>query len=562
MKCTAWHAIAMALKAEGVEYIFGLPGNPQNLIEDLVAHTDIKFVLVRNEPWAVSCAYAYARASGKPGIVFSNPGPGITNLVTGLLEATSGCVPVIAIANGVVECHDGMGAFQELDTMALMKPVTKWAVRVNDTRKTNWVMQRAFSLARNGRPGAVFIDIPSDLGSEVVEMEREYRPHAGRLRMRPEAQAVAAAADLLAAAKRPLLLCGSGAVASGASEAVRKLAEEAGIPVYATPGGRGIMAEDHPLFFGLVGLYFTEGGKRYYDDADLVLSVGSRLEAFSTLSWSTFPKDAKFIQIDIDADTIGMNWQPDTAVVGDAALALEDLTAALKPLIDPAAADRRKQDVAAIRDPFLAEVEKEGSQHQKPIRPPQVLAAINRVFGRNTILVKENGGADLWCYYWPYYKVLDVGDCVPMAEQTAMGFGVTGTIGAKLACPDKNVVCVTGDGALQMAMMELATAAEWKCGVTWVVFNNQAFGWPQYTQFLKKQEFVATAFGVATDLVAIARAQGCEALRVEDPDKVEEALEKAREVNARGVPMLLDVQIARHDYTSHFQAVHKLRIHD
>ena len=562
MKSTAWHAIAMALKAEGVEYVFGLPGNPQNLIEDLVAHTDIKFVLVRNEPWAVSCAYAYARMSGRPGIVMSNPGPGTTNIVTGLLEATSGCVPVIAIANGVVECHDGMGAFQELDTMTLMKPVTKWAVRVHDTRKTNWVMQRAFSLARNGRPGAVFVEIPSDLGSEPVEMERDYRPHLGRHRTRPEPQAIDAAADLIAEARRPLLLCGSGAVSAGAADAVRTFAEETGIPVYATPGGRGIMAEDNPLFCGLVGLYFTEAGKQYYDSADLVISVGSRLEAFSTLSWSAFPKGAKFVQVDIDAGTIAMNWHPDAGVVGDAALTLEDLAATLKPRVDAQSRAARLEEVSAIRTPFLAAAEEEASRRQAPIRPPQVLAAINRVFGRDTILMKENGGADLWCYYWPYYKVLDVGDCVPMAEQTAMGFGVTGTIGAKLARPDKKVVCVTGDGALQMAMMELATAAEWRCGVTWVVFNNQAFGWPQYTQVLKQQEFVATAFGIASDLVAIARAQGCEAQRVDDPDKVDEALEKALAANERGVPMLLDVTIARHDYPPHFKAVHKTRIHD
>ncbi len=562
MRCTAWHAIAKALAAEGVEYVFGLPGNPQNLIEDLVAHTGIKFVLVRNEPWAVALAYAYARVSGKPGIVFSNPGPGTTNLVTGLLEATCGCVPVIAIANSVVQAHDGMGAFQELDTMALMKPVTKWAFRIHDPRRTNWVMQRAFSLARNGRPGAVFIDLPSDVAAEKVEMEMPYRPHLGRQRTRPEASAATAAAELIARAERPLLLCGSGAVSAGASAAVGALSEAAGIPVFATPGGRGIMAEDSELFYGLVGLYFTEGGKAYYDSADLIVSVGSRLEAFSTLSWSAFPKGAKFIQVDIDADTIAMNWRPDVAVVGDAALALEDIAAALRPLIEPAARAQRVSQVAQARAAFLEGTDREGAEKRSPIRPPQVLAAINRVFGKDTILVKENGATDLWCYYWPYYKVLDAGDCVPMAEQTAMGFGVTGTIGAKLARPDKKVVCVAGDGALQMAMMEMATAAEWKCGVTWVVFNNQAFGWPQYTQVLKQQEFVGTQFKVAADLPAIARAQGCEGIRVDDPEQVEPALHAALAANERGVPVLLDFHVARHDYTKHFMETQKLRIHD
>lgn len=560
MRCTAWHAIAKALAAEGVEYIFGLPGNPQILIEDLVAHTDIKFVLVRSESWAVACAYAYARMSGKPGIVWSNPGPGTTNLVTGLLEATSGCVPVIAIANGVVERQNGMGAFQELDTTALMRPVTKWAVRVNDTRKMNWVMQRAFTLARNGRPGAVFIDIPTDLGADVVEMDGPYRSHLGRQRTRPEAASVAAAADLVAEARRPLLLCGSGAVAAGASSAVRGLSESLGIPVFVTPGGRGIVAEDDPLFLGLTGLYFNDAGRSYYDSADLVISVGSRLEAFSTLSWSAFPKGARFIQIDIDADTIAMNWRPDVAVIGDALLALEDIAAALERRIDAAAVADRAADIVAAKALFLDVTAAEAAEHRTPIRPPQVLAALNRVFGRDTILVNENGATDLWSYYWPYYQVLSAGDCVPMAEQTAMGFGVAGTIGAKLARPDKKVVCVVGDGALQMAMMELATAAEWKCGVTWVVFNNQAFGWPQYLQVLKGQEPVATGFKVAADLAAIARAQGCHGVHVEAPGDVEPALREALAANLRGVPALVDIRIARHDYTAHFQAVQRGRI--
>ena len=169
-RCTPWCSVVEALAAEGVEYVFGLPGNPRHLIDDLRTRDDITFVLVRDEPSAVACAYAYARISGRPGVCFSNPGPGITNLATGLLEATSGSVPVIALANGVVDAHDGMGAFQELDGVALLRPVTKWAVRVTTPAKTPWVMQRAFHLATGARPGAVFIEIPSDIGIATAEI--------------------------------------------------------------------------------------------------------------------------------------------------------------------------------------------------------------------------------------------------------------------------------------------------------------------------------------------------------------------------------------------------------
>jgi acetolactate synthase-1/2/3 large subunit len=251
-----------------------------------------------------------------------------------------------------------------------------------------------------------------------------------------------------------------------------------------------------------------------------------------------------------------MNMRPDVAMVGDAALALTDLLAAL-PAPDAEAVAARHHALAGLKQPYLAETEAEMAAAARPIRTRQVMGAINRVFGHDTIMVHENGGADLWSYYWPYYRVLDAGDDVPMGEQTAMGMGVIGTIGAKLERPDKKVVCVTGDGAAQMAMMEFATAAEQGCGVTWVVLNNRAFGWPQYGQVLTNRLQVATDFKVAADLVAIAQAQGCDGVRVEDPAEVEPALRRALAANAKGVPCLVDVAIEKHDYPPHFVAHHK-----
>lgn len=555
---TVWRAVAEALAAEGVEYVFGLPGNPKHLIYDLSEHTGIRFVLVRDEQYAVACAYAHARLTRRPAVVFSNPGPGITKLATGLLEATSGSLPVIAITNGVVIAHDGMGAFQELDSVALMRPVTKWATRVVDPRRIGWTMQRAFSLAVNGRPGAVYVDVPSDL-ADIRVAQPPYRPSLGRHRCRPDVPAVHAAAALIAAARRPLLVCGSGAVFADAAPAVRALAERVGMPVFTTPGGRGIYPEDDALALGQVGLYFTAPGKAYHDGADLIVAVGTRLEAFSTNSWASYPPGARLIQIDIDPQAIALNWRPDVAVVGDAALALEEIADAL-PAIDAAERDHRLARIAEAKARYLAAVAREAGEPARPIRVPQVLAAVNAVFGRDTILVKENGGADLWCYYWPYYRVGGLDNCVPMAEQTAMGFGIAGTIGAKLARPGKNVVCISGDGAMNMAMMELATAAEWRCGVTWVVLNNRALGWVQYNQVLNGKPFVATGFEVAADFVRIAEAQGCRAVRVEEPAEIEPALRAALAANRAGVPCLIDVTIARHDYPPHFVEVHKARI--
>lgn len=557
-KKTAWRAVAEALEAEGVRHIFGLPGNPKHLVYDIDEHTDIDFVLVRDEKSAVSCAYAYARLKRQPGVVFSNPGPGITTLVTGLLEATSGSLPVVAIVNGVVEAHNGMGAFQELDAVALMRPVTKWAVRVTDPSRVPWVIERAFAVAMNGRPGAVFIEIPSDLGDVPVDMPA-YRPGYRRHLTRPDPQAVAKAADALARARRPLIWCGSGAVFSGAAPAVAALADRVGMAVMTTPGGRGIYPEDGPLALGQTGLYFTAPGKAWFDEADLVLSVGTRLEAFSTNSWQFWPQDATFIQLDIDPETIGMNKRPDIALVGDAALTLADLAAAL-PQIDEAGRQERVDAIAVLQAGYAPRLEAAAHDDAMPIHVPRVLDAVNRIFGRDTILMKENGGADLWCYYWPHYRVLDVDDCVPMAEQTAMSMGVIGAIGAKIARPDKKIVCFTGDGAMQMSLAELAMAAERRCGVTWVVLNNGAFGWVQYNQVLGQKPIVATGFGVVSDFAEIARAQSCLGIKVEDPAEIDEALRAALAANERGVPALVDVIIEPHHYHEHFERVHRAKI--
>lgn len=553
-----WRAVVEALKAEGVTHVFGLPGNPKHLIYDLTEHSDIRFVLMRDEKSAVACAYAWGRLTGRPGVVFSNPGPGTSNLVTGLLEATCGSVPVVALANGVVQSQDGMGAFQELDTRTLMRPVTKWMERVADIRRIPWVMRRAFATARSGRPGAVFVELPSDLADEQAEMDA-YHPSSDSARTRPDPELVTRAVDLLLTAKQPIIVSGGGSVVSGASLELARIADRLAAAVFTTPSGRGIYPEDAPNALGQVGLYFTQAGKAWYDEADVMLVLGSRLEAFSTNSWSLYPRQARMIQVDVDPLALGMNWLPEVGMAGDVRLSLRDIEAELDRR-GHRRDDARAQRLAVTSRDYIERCTAEARLPHQPVRARQLLEAVNRIFGRDTILMKENGGADLWCYYWPYYRVLDVGDCVPMAEQTAMGMGAIGAIGAKLARPDKQVVCFVGDGAMQMSLVELATAKEWRCGVTWVVLNNQAFGWVQYNQVLTRRPFLCTGFDVPVDFAACARAQGCHGITVTDPGQVDAAVQEAHRLNQEGMPVLIDVHIEKHDYSDHFVAVHRERI--
>lgn len=554
-RMSPWRMIVEALKAEGIDRLFGLPGNPIHLVDDLHRHSNIQNVLVRHEHSGVSLAYAYARVTGRPAVCYGNPGPGITNMATALLEAHSASLPVIALSNGTPISSDGKGAFQELDSVSFMRPVTKWATRIVSPETTPWVMQRAFSIAKNGRPGPVFIDVPSDIALQSCSMP-PYKRSLDRHTFRPDSDAIAAAAALIKKAKQPIIICGSGAVSARAGTNITRLAESIGAALYTTPGGRGTYAEDHPLCLGQIGLYFTDAGKKYFDESDLVISFGSRLEDFSTGGWTLWPSRAKFIQIDIDPESIGLNIRPHTALVGDAELTAIDLLTAIDNLSVKNSITRFRA-VNKLQTRYIANIQRQLKRKTKPISGRQVVGAINHVFGKNTIMVHENGGADLWSYYWPYYQVLDADDCIPMGEQTAMGMGVIGAIAAKIAAPNKNVVCVAGDGAMQMGMMELTTAAENKCGITWVVLNNAALGWPQYIQVLEKQAEIATDFESSPDFAKLARSQNCKGIRVTEPDKVEPALRLALRANQSGIPVLVEVQIAKHDYAPHFQHFHR-----
>jgi acetolactate synthase-1/2/3 large subunit len=448
--------VCEALEAEGVEYVFGLPGNPVFLYNDLYDFPGTKAVLVRMETSAVFLAMAYARVSGKVGVLHSSPGPGMANLVPGLLEARYNCSPIVSICSAASRQHEGAGQFQDTPSLELARPISKWAVRIDLPERTSWTMQRAFSLARNGQPGPVYIEIPGDVASTEAAIPPYRRPLVG-LRPAGDPEAVERAAALLSNADRPVIWAGGGAGLSGAEAELVALAERLDCPVVTTPSGRGSISEEHRLAFGLVGLYRTESSARPVDEADCVLYVGTRLEELQTGNGRYLPQEAKAIQVDVDASEIGRCVEPDAGIVGDAKLVLAQLAAAL-----PEVSGRAwTAELVAFKEEFEGRVEVECAPNGGDLKTKQVVHALNRVFDDGFILVNENGGQDLWSYYCPYLKVTEHRGCVAPAEQTVMGLGVAGAIGAKLAAPDKHVVCVTGDGAFQMYMKELPTAVQY-----------------------------------------------------------------------------------------------------
>ena len=557
VRMNGWEAVADALVAEGVKYVFGLPGSPVHFYFAVYDRPEITPILVRHETSGAFMAAAYARLTGEPAVCFASPGPGVANLVPGILEAWAGCWPVVMPCTSVDTHTMGMGAMQEVDQVGMFRPITKWATRVEQTDRIPWTMQRAFSLATNGKPGPIFIDLPADVALQEVEMPAYRRP-ARFLRVRAESAAIQAAADLLANAKSPVILAGGGAFAARAWQELHDMVELLQAPILTTPGGRGSISEDHPLALGQVGLYFTKLGRQAWDDADVILSVGSRNEELQSGGWKYLPVGAKFIQIDIDSFEMSRNWPADVPVVGDAKLVLQDILTTLGTGIGGAEVRReRRSRLTKAKAEYEKEIAIECRDSSRPIKARRIVRDVNEVFGPDTILVNENGSLDLWSYYSPYYKVQSLGDTVTVAEQTCMGFGVVGAIAAKLAKPEKNVVCVTGDGAFQMFMKELPTAVQYKAPVTWVVMNNSRLGWPQFFERMAGTKRLATTFEVQPDFVAIAHANQCYGERIEDPEDVKNAAARALKANKDGVPAVLDFVADAEDQPEEFLRFHR-----
>lgn len=553
-----WDVIVKGLSAEGVKFVFGIPGNPRALYDSLYDHREIRPILVRHECSGAFMAMAYSKLTRQPGVCFGSPGPGVANLVPGVLEAQSSCAPLIILGSSSSLSTEEMGAFQEAPQMDMLRPITKWAYRLPSAERAAWALRRAFSITSNGKPGPVYLDIPFDVGISQTQ-QTHYIPSTRPLRVRPEWERVREAAELLLEAERPVIVSGGGAHTSGAHRELLELCELLGIPVLTTPSGRGIIPEDHPLSLGLVGLYRTRVGRRVYQDADLLISLGSRNEEFQTSSWRYYPEEARFIQVDIDPYEIGRNWIPDVPVIGDVKLFLQDLLSIIRERVTrkPLEEMPRVKSILEAKEAFEREVHEECMASSTPLKSKRVVYEANRVFGRGTILVNENGSQDLWSYYWPYYRVLDIDGCVAPAEQTCMGFGVAGAIGAKLAAPERKVICITGDGAFQMFMKELPTAVQYGAPVTWIVLNNYSLGWIKLHERALGERYIAVDFEAQPDFASIAKACGCFGLQVKNPEEVRPALGEALNQNLKGFPAVLDFIIDPWDFPEGFKEFHR-----
>ena len=541
---TGAQAIIASLEAEGVDTIFGYPGGQAIKIYDaLYDSKQIHHVLARHEQGATHMADGYARATGKVGVVLVTSGPGATNTVTGIATAYMDSIPMVVITGQVTRGVIGTDSFQESDIVGITMPVVKHSFLLQSTDDLTRTFREAFYIASTGRPGPVLIDIPSDLsGAEMVFHYPDsvnlpsYKPT-----YRGNARQVKQAAELIEKAERPLLYAGGGIVTSHACAELTELAERMQIPVVTTLMGKGAMRCSNPLNLGPVGMHGSKYANMAVTECDLLIAVGARFSDRVTGKVSEFAPHAKIIHIDIDPAEIGKIINPVVPIVGDAKGVLAAINERLAKA-DAQPIDRTwVEDVFSWRErwPFYTS---DFSDYPNAIAPEVVLHKLSQKLDPEaSIVTTEVGQHQMWAHQNIHRE--HARTFISSGGLGTMGFGFPAAIGAKIGCPESEVVCVAGDGSFQMNSQEMATAKINDVPVKVLIIDNRALGMVhQWQSLFYNKRYSFTELADNPDFVKLADAYGWRARRVEKPEDVDAALD---EMLSSKEPFLLDVMIPR-----------------
>jgi acetolactate synthase-1/2/3 large subunit len=512
------------LVGEGVETVFGYPGGAILPAYDALRKFPIRHVLVRHEQGAAHMADGYARASGKVGVAIATSGPGATNLVTGIATAMLDSIPIVCITGNVSSKVLGTDAFQEVDITGITLPVTKHNFLVNKAEDLAHALRQAFQIAQSGRPGPVLVDITKDAQQATAEFDfeaakpRPYRPHP---MLHVDDSGLAQAADLIRNSKRPVILAGHGVMESGAMEQVRTLAERAEIPVGLTLLGLGGFPASHPLSLGMMGMHGEAWVNHAIQEADLLIACGMRFDDRVTGTLSTYATKAKKIHIEVDPAEINKNVKVDVALVGDLREVLEQLlprisgrdgSAWLKTI-------EASKGAVAVRD--INNLPDSGHLYAA-----HVMHDLWRITGGNAVIVTDVGQHQMW--EAQYFHHDQPRTLITSGGLGTMGFALPAAIGAKFACPEKEVWVVAGDGGFQMTAAELATIVQEKIKINIAIINNGYLGMVrQWQEFFYERNYEATPL-VSPDFVKLADAHGIPGRAVRKRSEVESAVNAAR----------------------------------
>ena len=531
MQLNGAEIVIECLKEQGVDTVFGYPGGAiLNVYDELYKHRDeIRHILTSHEQGAAHAADGYARATGKVGVCLATSGPGATNLVTGIATAYMDSIPVVAITCNVGVPLLGKDSFQEIDIAGVTMPITKYSFIVKDVNQLADTIRKAFRIAKMGRPGPVLIDIPKDVTAKKAEYEKENPGVYNREFTHIDEKEIAAAAEMIRVSEKPFIFVGGGAVLSEASKELKEFVEKMDAPVTDSLMGKGAFPGIDPRYTGMLGMHGTKASNYGVSECDLLVVVGARFSDRVTGNTSTFAKNAKILQIDIDPAEMNKNIIIDQGVVGDIKAVLRKLNEVL-PQQDHAEWMKKIQD---YKEKYPLKY------HDGVLTGPFVVEEIYRQTKGDAIITTEVGQHQMWAAQ--YFKYTKPRTLLTSGGLGTMGYGLGAAIGAKTGCPDKTVVNVAGDGCFRMNMNELATAVRHEVPVIEVVINNHVLGMVrQWQDLFYDERYSATVLRDAVDYVKLAEAMGAEGMRATTQEEFREAFAKAL---ASGCPVLIDCMI-------------------
>src|SRR5271168_563530 len=539
-RLTGAEIVWATLEGEGVREVFGYPGGAILPVYDALRNFPIRHILVRHEQGGTHMADGYARASGKVGVMMATSGPGATNLVTGLATAMLDSIPIVCITGQVSSKFLGTDAFQEVDITGITLPITKHNYLVTRAEEIAPAIREAFLIARSGRPGPVLVDVTKDAQQATADFDFEAAvPGEQRIHpmLRVESEAITNAVELILASKRPMILAGHGVLESRATDQVRTLAERLEIPVTTTLLGLGGFPASHELNLGMMGMHGESWVNHSIQEADLLIACGMRFDDRVTGSLATYAPKAKKIHIDIDPSEINKNVAVDVALIGDLATVLDQLLPRIRTRDGGAwlhTIDRMKGDAAVLDIKNLPD-----NGH---LYAAHVINDLWHATSGGAVISTDVGQHQMW--EAQYYKHEEPRSLITSGGLGTMGFALPAAIGAKVACPEKEVWAIAGDGGFQMTSPELATIAQEKLDINIAIINNGYLGMIRQWQetFYEKNYECSPIF--SPDFVKLAEAFGIRAAAVRTRAEVMSTVEAAR--SHKG-PFLINFMVEQED---------------
>ncbi|MBA5684196.1 acetolactate synthase 3 large subunit [Photobacterium damselae subsp. damselae] len=536
---------------QGVKHIFGYPGGSVlDIYDALHEKSDIEHVLVRHEQAAVHMADGYARATGEVGVVLVTSGPGATNAITGIATAYMDSIPMVVLSGQVMSSLIGNDAFQECDMVGISRPVVKHSFLVTKPEDIPTIIKKAFYLAATGRPGPVVVDIPKDMLNpqerypyhypETIAL-RSYNPttngHKGQIKRGLKA---------LLAAKRPALYVGGGAIMSGCSAQLLELAERLNLPVVSTLMGLGAFPGDHPNSVGMLGMHGTYEANMTMHNSDLIFGVGVRFDDRTTNNLAKYCPNATILHIDIDPSSISKTVNADIPIVGSADVVLGLMLKLLneqQETNDGADLDRWWHDIQGWRDRQCLQYETNSDR----IKPQQVIESLYQLTQGNAYVASDVGQHQMFAaLYYPFAKPRR---WINSGGLGTMGFGLPAAMGVKFALPEEEVICVTGDGSIQMNIQELSTALQYDIPVKIVNLNNRFLGMvKQWQDMIYQGRHSHSYMDSVPDFAAIAEAYGHVGVRITDPKTLDSQLKEALALKDKLVFIDISVDETEHVY--------------